>query len=257
MLRRPLPLIASGVLGFVALGCGALGCGGAAPLMHPAHALPEEQFTLGGGFSGTLPIAPASLSASDEAELTIEEGAFAPGLAPWIGGRLGLGGGVDAGLTYTGRAIRADIRKAFDLDGPDGPALSLGIGASGLLPKRREEIGLRIGGFGADIPLLFGIRSDADLYAGWIGARIGAELLSGARELNADPLDPTAPQVGDVSGWHVQTGGLLGFRVGFRYLYAVIEVGAGMHWAEGTVVDQEVALRQFSLSPSGAIIGRF
>ena len=225
--------------------------------MHPAHALPEQQVTLGAGFSGTVPIAPARFSADNKADLSIEEGAFAPGLAPWLGGRIGLGSGVDAGLSYTGRAARADIRKAFELDGPDGPALSLGIGASGVLPKRRRDIGLRIGGVGADIPLLIGIRSDADLYSGWLGARVGAELLSGSQELHNDPLDPTDAQVGDVSGWHVQTGGLVGFRVGFRYLFAVIEVGAAMHWAEGTVSDQQVALQQFSVSPAGAIIGRF
>ena len=235
----------------------AAGCGGAAPLMHTAHALPAEQFTLGAGFSGTVPVDPARLQASNLEDLSLEEGAFAPGLAPWLGGRLGLGEGIDAGLTFTGRAARVDIRKAFELDGPEGPALSLGIGASGLLPKRRDDIGLRIGGFGADIPILFGLRSDADLYSGYIGLRAGGELLSGSREIEQDPLDPTAPGAGPVDGWHVQAGGLAGFRVGFRYIYAIIEVGAAMNWAEGTVTGREVVLRQFSLSPSGAIIGRF
>ena len=76
-------------------------------------------------------------------------------------------------------------------DGSSSSALSVGLGASGLLPKRQEDIGLRIGGFGGDIPILFGIRSDADLYAGWIGVRAGAELLNGVREVPSDPLDPT------------------------------------------------------------------
>lgn len=240
-----------------ALACtlAAWGCGGAAPLMHTAHALAEDEFTLGGGFSGTLPVSPTTVEGP--AEQVIESGAFSPGLAPWVGGRFGLGNQFDAGLTYTGRGIRLDGRRSFAFGDEDASAVSLGIAASGLLPKRDDDLGSRVGGFGGDVPLLIGWRSTADIYSVWAGARGGAELLRGQRDLVADPNDPSAPLVEDLEGWHAHAGGLLGVRVGFRYIFAVFEVGAAMHWAGGTVGAIDVSIQQFSIAPSGALIGRF
>jgi hypothetical protein len=228
-------------------------CGGAAPLLHPAHALPEGDVTMGAGFSGTAPVGAKRLEVDQTAERSIEEGAFSAGLAPWVGGRYGFGDGWEAGLTYTGRSIRVDGRHAFDID---GAALSLGLGASGVLPRERDDLGLSIGGFGGDVPILFGLISDSDVYAGWIGVRGGIELLRGSRTVQPDAMDPTLLSE-EVSGWHAQAGGLLGFRVGFRYIYAAMELSAAMHWAEGSVGASDVMLRQFALAPSGALIVRF
>ncbi len=232
-----------------------VGCGGAAPLMHPAHALAEDEFTLGGGFSGTLPIGAAAVSGV--AEQVMEGGAFAPGLAPWVGARYGLGHRFDAGLTYTARSIRVDGRRAFHFGEDEQSAVSIGVGASGLLPKRNEDLGFRIGGFGGDVPLLIGWRSTADIYAVWAGARGGVEILRGQRELAADPAAPAQQLVEEVEGWHAQAGGLAGARVGFRHIFAVFEVGGAMHWVQGDVGPTAVTLRQFSIAPSGALIGRF
>lgn len=229
-------------------------CGGGAPLLHPAHPLPEGDVTIGAGFSAAVPVNPQSLAEGETAERAIEEGAFAEGIAPWVGGRYGLDGSWDAGLTYTGRTVRVDGRYAFDVG---GPFMSLGLGASGLLPKRRDDLGLRVGGFGGDLPILIGIASDADIYAGWLGARAGMELLRGQREIPPDPLDPSAPIAEQVDGWHAYAGGLVGFRIGFRHVFAAMELGGAMHWAKGSVGDREVSLRQFGLSPAGALIVRF
>ncbi len=114
-----------------------------------------------------------------------------------------------------------------------------------------------MGGFGADVPLLFGYQSAADIYSAWIGARGGFELLTGQRDLEEDPNDPSASTAEDLSGWHVQAGGLVGVRVGFRHVFAVLELGAAMHWAEGQVGDVETDVQQFSLSPAGALVGQF
>jgi hypothetical protein len=229
-------------------------CGGAAPLMHPAHAMDAGDVTMGAGFSGVVPVAPAAIAVEDVAARSLEEGAMSPGLAPWVGGRVGLDGSFDAGLTYTGRSARLDIRRAIEFG---APALSVGIGASGLLPKRHDELGLRVGGFGADVPVLLGYQSAADIYSAWIGARGGFELLSGQRDLEPDSQDPSASLAEDLSGWHVQAGGLVGLRVGFRYVFAVLELGAAMHWAEGEVGDTQTAVQQFNLSPAGALVGQF
>jgi len=238
------------------LACGALAgaCGGAAPLMHPAHGMAEGDVTMGAGFSGVLAVEPEPIEPGDVAARSLEEGAMSPGLAPWVGGRVGLGSALDAGLTYTGRSARLDLRRAIEFG---APAISVGIGASGLLPKRHDELGLRVGGFGADVPVLVGYQSSADIYSAWIGARGGFELLTGQRDLEEDPNDPTAPLAEDVSGWHVQAGGLVGLRVGFRYVFAVLELAGAMHWAEGEVGDQSTAVQQFNLAPAGALVGQF
>ncbi len=223
--------------------------------MHPAHALPADTFTMGAGFSGTLPVSAPEVEGA--AEAVLESGAFSPGLAPWVGGRYGLGDDFDAGLTYTARTVRLDGRRAFTFGNQDEAAVSLGLAASGLLPKRDDELGSRIGGFGGDVPILIGWRSSADIYAIWAGARGGAELLRGQRELAVEPNDPSAPLVEDIEGWHAHAGGLLGIRVGFRYIFAVFELGAAMHWAGGSVGPLEVTLSQFSVAPAGALVGRF
>jgi hypothetical protein len=240
----------------IASACLASGCGGAAPLMHAAHTLEPGQVTVGGGFAGQLQIDGSSLETEQIRDRALEEAAVSPGLAPWVSARLGVEDQLEAGLTYTGRSARVDGRYAFTL-GESG-ALSLGLGASGLLPKRRDDVGLRVGGFGGDVPVLIGWRSKADIYSLWLGARGGAELLNGQRDVPAElSPDPAAPTSEDVDGYHAQIGGLLGMRVGFRYVYAALELGAAMHWAEADIGPETLTLSSFALSPSGALIGLF
>lgn len=235
----------------------ACGCAGAAPLMHPAHVLEPNQVTVGAGFSGRLAAAPKGFE--QQPEQIAEESAVAPGLAPWVAGRMGLGSGFEAGLTYSGRSFRLDGRRAFDLG---LPTLSLGLGASGLLPKRRDDLDIRVGGFGADLPVLIGFRSDADIFSLWLGARGGFELLRGEHALPIEAPAPDLAATGEpeneaLEGVHLYGGGLLGFRAGFRHVYAVVEVEAVMHYADLTIGSVETAIEQLAVSPSGALIVRF
>jgi hypothetical protein len=244
-------------------GCTAFaGCGGAAPLMHTAHPIADGQVTLGAGFSGSINMTPPALGDDQIDEVVLGEAATAPGFAPWVGARAGLGSDLDAGLLYTARSIRADLRHAwlsyFEPESAlHSTAVSLSLGASGLLPKRDDDLGTRVGGFGLDVPLLFGLNSDADVYNAYLGARGGFEYLNGQRELPSDPLDPTLVAVDPITGWHTQIGGLIGLRVGFRYVFATIELSGDYHWASGTIGDTEASFRVFALRPAGALIGRF
>lgn len=246
-----------------ALACALVaGCGGASPLMHTAHPLAEGHVTVGAGFSGSVNVSPPSVSEDQPREAVLGEAATAPGFAPWVGGRVGLGNDFDGGLVYTARSIRADIRHAwlsrFEPESAfHSAALSLSLGASGLLPKRDDDLATRVGGFGLDVPLLVGLNSDADVYNVYLGARGGFEYLNGQRELPPDPLDPTLLINEAITGYHGQVGGLIGFRVGFRYLFAAIELGADQHWATATIGDTDASFRVFSLRPAGALIGRF
>jgi hypothetical protein len=230
-------------------------CGGGVPLMHAAHAVPQHEVTFGAGFSGTVVTSglPTQGAASDIEAL--KAGGLSPGIAPWVGARLGFGRGFDAGLIYTGRGVRVDGRKSFALT--DSLALSLGAGASGLIPHHRKSEGLRVGGFGADLPILFGWRSRAEIYSVWLGARGGVELLRGQHELPADPANPDLLFNESVSGWHAFAGALAGLRVGLKHVFTVLEVDAAMHWAQGTIGDRRVRTSQLGVAPGGALIVRF
>lgn len=230
-------------------------CGGASPLMHPAHVLGPNDVDLGAGFASEFSVASAVADSSPTAERLLHEATVAPGLSPWLAARLGLDEGFEAGLGYTGRTMRIDARRAFELG---APTLSAGLGASLVLPRRHDDLGFRVGGGGADLPLLLGFRSDADIFAGWIGARGGFEWLDGQRDLEVAPDAPLdTPTSEEVSGLHGFVGGLLGLRVGFRYVHAVLEIDAAMHWASGDVGAESVAVRQLGLSPAGALVAHF
>ncbi len=250
--QPPMPL-STAVAGLSSvLGLLACGCAGAAPLMHPAHVLAPNEVTVGAGFAGRVAITPKGFE--EQSEQITAESAVAPGLAPWVAGRMGLDHAFEAGLTYSGRTIRLAARRAFDLG---LPTLSLGLGASGLLPKRRDDIDIRVGGFGADIPVLIGIRSEADIYSLWLGARGGFEMLNGERALPPEELSLEVPENEAIEGVHLYGGGLIGFRAGFRHVFAVIEVEAMMHHADVTIGSAEATIEQLALSPSGALIVRF
>src|SRR5687768_4674716 len=95
------------------------GCGGGAPLFYPAHPLQEGELAVAAGFSGQIVVAPETLPGIS-VEPALEDGATSPGLAPYVGGRLGLGSGFEGGIAYTGRSARADARYALALGGQSG-----------------------------------------------------------------------------------------------------------------------------------------
>jgi len=217
--------------------------------------LPPDEVTIGAGFSSQFRVGPAISEADPVAERVLDEAAFSPGLAPWVAARMGLDSDFEVGLTYTGRTARLDLRHAFDLG---APTLSIGLGASGLLPKRHDDLGFRVSGAGGDLPILLGLRSSGDVFAGWIGARGGFEILDGSHDLPSGPDTAVlAPVTEDVKGWRTFAGGLVGLRVGFRHIFGAIELDGAMHWAKGTVGPTEVSFHQFALSPAGALIGQF
>jgi hypothetical protein len=231
-----------------------VGCGGGVPLMHSAHATPKGDITFGAGFSGTMLVAGLAASGAPADVEIVKNAGPAPGIAPWVGARVGFGQGFDGGLSYYGRSVRLDARKSFEL--PSSWAVSLSLAGSGILPQRRKDLDLRVGGFGGDVPLLIGWKSRAEIYSIWLGARGGGELLNGERALPPEPGADLAA-VEAVKGWHAWTGGVFGMRIGFRYVYAVLEVDAAMHWAHATLADRPVDVRQFGVAPAGALVAKF
>jgi hypothetical protein len=244
-----------GALGLAA--CLSVGCGGGAPLLHPAHVLRPGFVHVGAGVSGQLAVLQPAQAGSNDAR--IEELTAAPGVAPWLTGRVGIAGDNEAGITFTGRSLRVDGRHAFSLG---APTLSVGLGASALVarpPGHGSDAG-SVYGAGFDLPVLLGIRSRSDIYAIWIGPRAGVELFRGSLQLqNGSAPDPGDPEnlPSDVSGHHEFVGGVIGMRAGFRHVHVAIEGSFTYHLASGKLAGASFQMNQFTITPGGALLISF
>jgi hypothetical protein len=265
---------ASALTGGAALVLAALvsGCGGGVPLMHPAQTLARGDVRAEGGFSANIATAglssaisaaeadttgsggPPPNAASDPtfAKGAIAEAAVGPALAPFVGARVGVGEQFEGGLAWTGRAVRADIRRSFEL-GPHW-ALSLGAGGSAVLYGQQNEGALaQLHGWGADVPLLVGYESEGGLYTLWVGARGGWEHVN-ISDLTSEPKTVTlgiTPAVLSATRWW--GGGVLGFAVGFRHFHVALELDASYATINGSYNQTSVQVDGLTLSPAAAL----
>ena len=264
--------------------------------MHPAHTLAPNHVTMGAGVSSNFVLGDAdtriqnarTVMANGALETPEEKREFvsgavayallAPGLAPWVGARSGVGWSSDAGITYSGRGVRLDGRRSFE----DGVlAASVGVGVTGVLVHpghdqpgearggNDEAIpGLDLGGVrgvGAELPLLVGWRSQAELVQVWLGARTGYERLWGSVLLRTDP-DPTAEDSApfEASRWFAL--GVLGVGVSIHPILIAIELDGGYQKADGSIrlkdnvsgarTRENADLQGLTLTPTAAVIGR-
>jgi hypothetical protein len=198
-------------------------------------------------------------------EALLAEAAYTPGIAPWVATRVGISSANEAGLTYSGRTFRVDGRHAFAID---KLALSVGLGArfrpfasdrEGAIPFANTD---DVKGFGADLPVLIGWRSDANVVQVWGGLRVGYERAAGTFELRA-PNTSLMQADGEVEANHFFGEGLLGFTVGLEPIWVAAELAVGYGYAAGSVrfgsnaPSQDVDLSGLSLTPAGALVGRF
>jgi hypothetical protein len=237
----------------------ATACGGGAPLLHGAHTLPTGRTAAGAGFSGTFAFGGAGEAArsGSQAERRAAEGAFSPGVAPWVGLRVGLGAESEAGLTYTGRAVRFDARHAFE---DDSTALSIGAGASAIVGAGEQPTDVstpaaggttngpldRPTGFGFDVPVLFGWRSTAGVVTLWAGPRGGFEKLT---------ANSSSAQALDVRHWY--GGAVVGLGLGFRHVHGAIELDGYYQTASGSVAGESVHASGVTLAPAAGLIFSF
>lgn len=240
-------------LGLLGLAIASTGCAGGAPLLHPAHVLRPGNVAVSGGLSGRFaPLnPPAAIDGERElAPALYDDLGVASGIAPFVAGRVGIEGDNEAGLTYTARAVRLDGRHAFDI----APlTLSLGLGGSFILPKNLGDDEGSIKGGGADVPILLGWKSDADLYALWFGPRVGFEVLDGQVSGSLLSAGGDIDRYEDVSGYQVYMGGLLGLRIGFRSIFVAAEVDVSYHLGSGTLGGTDVELSQVSITPGSSL----
>jgi hypothetical protein len=210
--------------------------------------------------------------AAHRLEQAVAGAALSPGIAPWVGVRAGLGARTEAGLTYTGRTVRADARHAFQ---SDAYALSIGAGASGVFartdnseqppggPVASGNSSLDANGFGFDVPIIVGWRSTASVVQIWAGARGGVERLYGDMRLE----DVPAPSA-SVTATRWWGGGLVGGAVGLPPLIVAVELDVAYHGVSGSAEmpgaggapppgPSPINVSGLTVAPAGAIIGKF
>ena len=271
----------------------AVGCGGAVPLLHPAHTLAPGKVTFGAGASGTFvagraqarledarAVSASGAAATDTERRRLTEGTAVavlatPGLAPWVGARVGIAERTEAGAAYTGQWARVDVRHALE---DRKLALSFGIAGLALLahptadPYEAGTSGAIGGvdsggvyGFGVNIPVLVGYRSDAELVQAWGGLvgtfehAFGPVVLTNS--LQWPPQNALGPTEVHMEANRFSGAGVLGIAVGLQPIWVAVEI-TGRYFAldgklshAGTRADGE--FDGFSVEPAGAILGRF
>jgi hypothetical protein len=183
------------------------------------------------------------------------------GLAPIAGARVGVGAQAEGGLAYTGRSIRADIRRSFALSSTW--SLSVGAGGSAALYGRAQTDAIpnvdlnRLHGWGADVPVLVGYQSEGDLYMLWAGVRGGWEHVD-IDDVTSAPgsgqLGPTPISLAATRFWG---GGLFGAAVGFRHVHVAMELDVSYADVAGDFNRAHASVSGVSLTPASALWWQF
>jgi hypothetical protein len=255
------------------------GCGGGLPLLHPARTLPAGEVRAAGGFGATVavgslasdvrqaeqdpnvasPPPPSGDTAYAKGALVLAS--IGPGLQPYGAARVGIGQQFEGGLAYTGRALRADVRRSFELS--TAWSLSIGAGGSAALYGHQQGSALpdvslnQLHGWGADVPLLVGYESPGGLYMIWVGARGGWEHVD-ISDVTSEPKAVTlgSPPIA-LSATRFWGGGLVGLAVGFRHLHVALELDAAYARISGSYNDTSATVAGVSLAPATALWWQF
>ena len=266
-MRRALGLLAC---------AGLVGCAGGSPLLHPAQTLEAGDLRAAAGVSANVAVGSIAGDIRDArnqaaanqdvpgapgsnptyAKGALVSAAVAPGLAPFVSARVGVGAHYEGGIAYTGRGARIDMRKSFE----SGPlAFSAGLGVTGAFYGRQQGSPLpnvdltSLHGYGADVPLLVGWRSDAGLYHLWAGARAGFEH-DAIDQLTSEPKSVTigTPPI-SLAATRYYGGGLVGFAVGFRHIHVALELDVAYQNAVGDYNATHVTISGVAISPATAL----
>ena len=274
-MARPALRVRRGAV-LILAGYAVVGCGGGAPLLHPARTLPTGDVRIASGVSANVaagslgddlklareyaskdPLAPGAPGTNAAyAKGALVAAAIAPGLAPFVGARVGAGNNYEGGLAYTGRAVRVDMRRGFD-DG--NVTYSVGLGLSAALYGRQQGSDLpnvdlgALRGYGGDIPLLVGWESAGGIYKVWGGVRGGFE----RDVVEALTSEPKAVTIGNAP-IHLDAnryfgGGVVGLATGFRHLHVALEFSAAYQVVKGSYNENNVTVRGITLAPATAL----
>lgn len=252
------------------------------PELHPAQALPAGATAFSAGMGAHWVNGQAQREVSDAAQAAtgapnaepadgakVAAAQWSPGLFPWVNARLGLGSGNEAGLSYTGERIRLNARHAMSRG---GTTMSLGLALMTRVPRQstsdtgRSTLGFSepISGLdtsqfhavGADLPLLFGWRSSADVVRAWVGIRPSYERGYGSISTLSQVTSSTA----DVHSNYYSVTGLFGFAFGLRPLFLAMELDVGTGKSDATLRNSasgnstSLSVSGYTITPATAII---
>jgi hypothetical protein len=165
---------------------------------------------------------------------------------------------LEGGLAYTGRTVRADLRRSFDLT--SHWSLSLGAGGSAALHGRQQgetlpnlDLG-ELRGWGADAPILVGYGSDAGLYMVWLGGRAGWEHVD-IGPLATGPSAAALPHT--LSATRFWGGGLFGLAAGFRHLHVALEFDVSYASVSGDYKGTHAQIDGLALTPASCLWWEF
>jgi hypothetical protein len=248
-------------------------CAGGAPLLHPAKTLPKGEVRAAAGLSAEAVasnFASALQSARSEAgtasgqpDTTYAKGALVaaaenPGIAPFLAARVGVGYDFEGGLTYTGRGLRIDLRRAFYFGDGKAWAVSLGAGGSAALYGSLQGGNLPgvdladLKGWGADVPILVGYEATNGLYMVWFGARGGWEHDTIAT-LTSEPGPGLESAPIGLSADRVWGGGVVGAATGFRHVHVALEIDASYETLSGSFAGTSATVAGVSIVPATAL----
>lgn len=179
-----------------------------------------------------------------------------PAVAPFVSARVGIPGSNEAGLSYSGQAFRGDARHAFEWD---QSAVSAGLGITGrgfgqsALDLPGTELG-KANGYGIDVPLLYGFRTDADLISVWAGARASYDHWSGTVALDRnEPFKLGASRL--------SAGPIVGMALGLPPFWIAAEVELDYAHVTGSLdrpgARIDAAVDGWSVRPAGALTAKF
>lgn len=261
-----------------------VGCGGGMPLWYGPKAGSRRGDThFGGGVSASF-LAFGTASALRQAQRLEADGqaplptnpragdpaftpgalalaAAAPGIAPGVTARADLGSQFEAGLLYTGRSGRIDLRRSFDLK--EGRYASVGLAAFAHVPGQPDRNTLAsvavqsIRGYGAELPALIGVVNESNTLGAWGGLRAGGEWVHLTR-ISSEPkdvgfgLDPVP-----LEATRFYAGPTFGATVGYKRFHLVAELMASFETLQGRYGTAEGSVRGLTLTPSTAILFDF
>lgn len=238
--------------------------------MYPVHVLPagrtafavgvSDRFLLGDA-KRALNAEPPPSGTPDEPQRRSTEAALAtlaegPAVAPYAAARIGIPGTNEAGLSYSGQALRGDFRHAFDWG---DYALSAGLGVTGRFGLTSTDLPPEIDlsrshALGVDLPILFGYRTDADLISVWGGVRASFDRWSGSVSLDPDSAY-------ELDARRLSVGPIFGVSVGLPPFWVSAELELDYAHTTGSLdrpgTRYEAKIDGWSARPAGALIAKF
>jgi hypothetical protein len=221
---------------------GLYACAPAMPALSGGETTPAQRVDLTLGGATRIVLGDFNSDKDDRSALSYAE---TGGISPLLIARFAVEDEVDLGLRLSGSAAQIEGRFGFQLN---GELRIIGSVAPylGWLPLRdsitdQKGLGFR---YGVDTPWVLAF-SAGGIYEAWTGICLSVDGASGSLDEEGDGTR--------FSGFGLRPGALIGFAVGFRRLYALIELTVNHEWWRFDQADTKSELSGFSFTPAFAL----